>query len=126
LVVLLEGEHWGPIKIGEASGGGDQRPKEPFLRKALAILEELHRRLNHEQGGDLVDNLDRLYGWWRKEILEAGEKGEASDWTVAAGRWVGSAALRSTCSSRVKVGPRARGGKAQAATQEQGSPPAEG
>ena len=45
-------------------------------KKVLAIIEELHRRLNHEQGGALVENLIKLYGWWRREILLAGEQGE--------------------------------------------------
>ena len=74
-VLLLEAGQRFLLKIEEAISCGDPRPKDHFIKKVLAIIEELHRRLNHEQGGELVDNLIWLYAWWRREILEAGEKG---------------------------------------------------
>jgi flagellar protein FliS len=76
MVLLLEGGQRFLVKIEEAIGREDPRPKEQFTKKVLAILEELHRRLNHEQGGELVDNLIRLYDWWRREVLDAGAKGD--------------------------------------------------
>ena len=77
-VLLLEGGQRFLTKIEEAIGGGDPRLKDHFIRKALAILDELHRRLNHEQGGELVDNLTWLYDWWRREILAAGNQGDVA------------------------------------------------
>ena len=76
-VLLLEGGQRFLTKIEEAIGGDDPRLTEHLVKKVLAILEELHRRLNHDQGGELVDNLTWLYDWWRREILVAGENGDA-------------------------------------------------
>jgi flagellar biosynthetic protein FliS len=72
VVLLLEAGQRFLLQIEEAIRSGDPRLKEYFIKKVLAILDELHRRLNHAQGGELVDNLIRLYDWWRGEILDAG------------------------------------------------------
>ncbi len=76
VVLLLEGAQRFLVKLEEAIGTGDARLKDHFTKKVLAILAELHRWLNHEQGGDLVDNLIRLYGWWHREILIARGNGD--------------------------------------------------
>lgn len=77
VILLLEGGQRFLVKLVEATGGDDPRLRDHFTRKVLAILDELHRRVNREQGGELVDNLIRLYAWWRSEILDAGERGDA-------------------------------------------------
>jgi flagellar biosynthetic protein FliS len=46
--------------------------RDHHLKRVLAILAELTRRLNHDQGGELVDNLIRVYDWWGRELLDAG------------------------------------------------------
>ncbi|MFZ1374987.1 MAG: flagellar export chaperone FliS [Geothrix sp.] len=71
VVLLLEAAQRFLVKLEEAIVSGDTRLKDHFTKKVLAILEELQRWLNHEQGGELVDNLIRLYGWWHREILIA-------------------------------------------------------
>jgi len=76
VILLLEAGQGFLVKLEEAIGSGEPRLTDHFSRKVLAIIEELHRRLNHEQGGALVENLIKLYGWWRREILLAGEQGE--------------------------------------------------
>jgi flagellar protein FliS len=76
VVLLIEGGQRLLVQIAEAIGCDDSRLRDHILRKVLTILKELHRRLNHEQGGELVDNLIRLYDWWRSEILDASEKGD--------------------------------------------------
>ncbi len=76
VILLLEGGQRLLVQIAEAIGGGDSRLRDHILRKVLTILGELHRCLNHEQGGTLVDNLIRLYEWWRSEIFDASNKGD--------------------------------------------------
>ena len=41
------------------------------LRRVTDIINECFTRLNHEDGGELVENLLRIYDWWTREILEA-------------------------------------------------------
>lgn len=77
VVLLLEGGQRFLVKLEESLTSDEPGLKEHFSRKVLAIIEELHRRLNHEQGGELVDNLAKLYEWWRREILLAGAEGDA-------------------------------------------------
>jgi flagellar biosynthetic protein FliS len=74
-ILLLEGGQRFLVQLADAIRGNDPRLMGHFVRKVCAILDELHRRLNHEQGGELVDNLIRLYGWWRHEIAEAVDTG---------------------------------------------------
>ncbi len=78
VVLLLEAGQRFLLQVEESISSADPRLTEYFTKKVLAILEELHRRLNHAQGGELVDNLVRLYGWWCGEILDACEHGDAS------------------------------------------------
>jgi flagellin-specific chaperone FliS len=33
-------------------------------------------RLNHEEGGELVTNLTRLYEWWLNEVFAASQKNQ--------------------------------------------------
>lgn len=76
VILLLEGGQRFLGKIEEIMEGDDAGLQDYYIKKTLAILEELHRRLNHEQGGELVDNLMRLYGWWGREIIASGETGD--------------------------------------------------
>lgn len=78
VILLLEGAQRFMVKLEEAIGAGEPRLVGYFTQKVMVILEELHRRLNHEQGGELVENLVRLYEWWRREIHQAGEQGDVS------------------------------------------------
>lgn len=41
-----------------------------FIRVSEAIAEATIR-LNHEDGGELVQNLEKLYAWWANEIVVA-------------------------------------------------------
>ena len=76
VVLLLEAGQRFVVKLQEVVALDDPRPRAHFSKKVLAILEELDRRLNHEQGGELVDNLTRLHDWWRREVLQACETGD--------------------------------------------------
>ena len=76
VVLLLEAGQRFVVKLQEVIALDDPRPRAHFSKKILAILEELDRRLNHEQGGELVDNLIRLYAWWRAEVLAARDQSD--------------------------------------------------
>ena len=71
VILLLEAGERFLVKLDEALGFENPGMQEHFVKKLFAILDELHRRLNHDQGGELVENLIRLYAWWRAEILAA-------------------------------------------------------
>jgi flagellar protein FliS len=74
VVLLLEGGQRLLEKAEEAIRRQEPMIRDHYLRRVLAILQELNRRLNHEQGGELVDNLIQVYDWWGREVVEAGEQ----------------------------------------------------
>ncbi len=41
------------------------------INRALAMISELQATLNREKGGDVAKNLDTLYNYWRKRLLQA-------------------------------------------------------
>lgn len=41
------------------------------LTRVSEAITEATLRLNYEDGGELVDNLERLYDWWTREIMAA-------------------------------------------------------
>jgi len=47
-----------------------------LVNRVSSIVEELAIRLNHEEGGELVENLTKVYDWWLKELFEASQKNE--------------------------------------------------
>lgn len=71
MALLLEGGQRFLSQAAQAIGRRDFAAKAHFTNRALAIVEELTLRLNHEEGGELVDNLVRIHDWWTREILAA-------------------------------------------------------
>jgi flagellar protein FliS len=49
----------------------DLPAKVHLVNRVSAIIEQLAVMLNFEEGGEVVDNLCRIYDWWMKELLEA-------------------------------------------------------
>jgi flagellar protein FliS len=47
-----------------------------YVNRVADIILGLRERLNVEQGGELVENLMRLYDWWTDELFDAAMKGE--------------------------------------------------
>ena len=47
-----------------------------MVNRVSSIVEELAIRLNHEEGGELVENLTKVYDWWLKELFEASQKNQ--------------------------------------------------
>jgi flagellar protein FliS len=72
-VLLLEGGQRFLAKAEEAMQDKDPVLRDYYLKRVLAILLELSKRLNQEQGGELVHNLIRLYDWWGRSVLVASE-----------------------------------------------------
>jgi flagellar protein FliS len=61
-------------RIAEASGHlerGEVAAKGEKLGKALAIIEALMLGLDKERGGDLAQNLERLYDYASRTLLKA-------------------------------------------------------
>jgi flagellar protein FliS len=72
--LLLEGAQ---RFVGQATLAMERRDipgRARAVNKASAIIEELMVRLNHEEGGPVVENLIRIYEWWTFEMFE-GSKG---------------------------------------------------
>lgn len=72
VVLLLEGAQRFLEKAEAAIHRREPLVRDHHLKKVQAILKELHRCLNHEQGGPLVDSLIQVYAWWGQEVEGAG------------------------------------------------------
>ena len=72
--MLLEGAQRFLAKAEEAIRNHDAMLRDFFLKRVLAILLELTKRVNCEQGGELVNNLIKVYDWWGREVLHGGEQ----------------------------------------------------
>lgn len=72
VAMLLEGAQRFLAQAGQALDRKDYQAKGQALNRVSAIIEELAVRLNLDEGGELVENLMRLYDWWGREVVEAG------------------------------------------------------
>jgi len=57
-------------------GDGDMSQKIEVLDKALAIIDSLNASLNHEQGGELADNLGGLYEYVMNQTVLINSKND--------------------------------------------------
>lgn len=71
VVLLLEAGERFLHKMEASIEASDPLMTDYCSRKIQGVITELHRRLNHQQGGELVGNLVRLYGWWQSQVLFA-------------------------------------------------------
>jgi flagellar secretion chaperone FliS len=74
VMLLLEGAQRFVVQAGQAMTRKDFGAKAKAINRASAILQELTRWLDREHGGELAQNLLRLYLWWQREIMDAGFK----------------------------------------------------
>ena len=72
-VILLEGGQRYLAQAIKAMGAKDEASAAASLSRVSEIICELILRLNHEAGGDLVENLNQIYDWWTLELFEAGQ-----------------------------------------------------
>lgn len=47
-----------------------------YVNRVADIILALRERLNHEDGGELVENLVRIYDWWTDVLFDASMKAE--------------------------------------------------
>lgn len=74
--MLMEG---GLSRIAQARGAlsrGQLSQKGELIGKTIAIVGGLRESLNHQQGGDIAGNLDRLYEYMISRLIEANVKNE--------------------------------------------------
>lgn len=55
----------------QAMARKDYAAKGQALTRVSEIIDELSSRLNREQGGEVADNLSRIYNWWTCELILA-------------------------------------------------------
>jgi flagellar protein FliS len=72
VVMLYDGAIKSIRQAGEAIAARDYERKARCLNKAVAILHELDLSLNMEAGGELANNLRRLYLFMIRHVTEAG------------------------------------------------------
>jgi flagellar protein FliS len=76
--LLMEG---GLSRIAQARGAlnrGQLALKGELIGKAIAIIGGLRESLNHQQGGEIATNLDRLYDYMVSRLLDANRKNDES------------------------------------------------
>ena len=71
VAMLLAGASGFTDQVVVAIQQRDHPAKFRLINKVLAIIEQLVTMLNFEDGGDVVDNLARIYEWWLTELLDA-------------------------------------------------------
>lgn len=74
--MLLEGAQRFLNLTLQAMNNRDPLSQGRYLGRTSDIIFGLKERLNHEEGGDLVDNLDRIYDWWMHELYEGSLKSQ--------------------------------------------------
>ncbi len=78
VALLLEGGQRFLAQAAQAIQRKDVAERARLVGRVLAILDELMTRLNHEEGGEVVTNLVRLYDWWGFETVQASTANDAS------------------------------------------------
>jgi flagellar secretion chaperone FliS len=76
--LLMEG---GQLFLGRAIKAMEQNDHfgvARCLRQVTEIINEALFRLNHQDGGELVENLAKVYDWWTLEIFEASKAKDAA------------------------------------------------
>lgn len=71
IIMLYEGAIYQSRKAKVAIQEGDIQKKVHAISRCLAIVEELLRSLNLEEGGQVAENLQELYLFIMKELTEA-------------------------------------------------------
>lgn len=74
MVILLEGAQRYLGQAIQAMGRKDHAAGAKSLSRVTEFLCEMVLQLNHEAGGELVENLNRIYDWWTLEVFEASQE----------------------------------------------------
>ena len=68
---LLEGAIERIVLAKGHVNGGAIKEKDKCIRSAMSIIDGLRIALNKDAGGDIAANLDRLYDYMNRKLLEA-------------------------------------------------------
>jgi flagellar secretion chaperone FliS len=82
VALLLEGGQKFLNQALVAMKNKDIPAKARSLNRVSDILIELAARLNHQEGGELVGNLIRVYDWWMRELFEGSQRNQPERLTM--------------------------------------------
>lgn len=71
----------GQLFLGKATRAIEQRDYSQLARnlgQVAKIINEAVLRLNREDGGELVQNLLKIYAWWTSELFEVSSSKDAA------------------------------------------------
>lgn len=71
VVMLYDGALRFLLQASTAMGAGDERTADAKLRRAEAIIDELHGTLDKERGGEVASRLEGVYVFCRRRLIEA-------------------------------------------------------
>lgn len=71
VVMLYDGAMRQTAAAIDAMARRDIRARRDAISKSLAIISELQSTLNIDQGGEIAEQLDRLYTWMTNALVEA-------------------------------------------------------
>ncbi len=74
--MLLEGGQRFLNLTLQAMKNRDLLDQGKYLGRTSDIIFGLKERLNHEEGGEVVDNLIRVYDWWMQELYDGSLKNQ--------------------------------------------------
>jgi flagellar secretion chaperone FliS len=74
--MLLEGGQRFLNLAMKAMKGHDLPSQARYVNRAADIILGLRERLNVEEGGELVENLIRIYDWWTNELFDGAMKNQ--------------------------------------------------
>lgn len=78
LILLYEGAIQNVKKAATAIQAGNIPEKGKYIGKAHDIINELNISLNHEIGGQIAKDLERLYNFMVTQLLKANIENDAS------------------------------------------------
>lgn len=67
--LLMEAGQRFLAKAAKAIQDHNQAEVRRSLQRVLDIISEADVRLNRDEGGELVDNLAKLYSWWNHQVF---------------------------------------------------------
>lgn len=56
----------------------DVPSKARLINRVSSIIEELAVWVDHEQGGELAENLTRIYDWWINELFDGSQSNQVA------------------------------------------------
>ena len=71
VVMLYDGALRFLLQASTALHGGDHRLCDAKLRRAEAIVEELHSSLDKDRGGEIASRLEGIYVFCKRHLIEA-------------------------------------------------------